>query len=105
MFRYASGRIEIRVRRIPRPFPANVYGITIWPFVFYEPRAWDDECVQKHEHRHWIDQIKWLVIPWLIVYLALSLKHGGGRNHPFEKHAYRLQDECIESLSKPAPKS
>ena len=97
MLRFAAGRIEIRVPKIPPPFPKRVYATTIWPFVFYEPSVWDDECVQIHERRHWIDQIKWLVIPWLIVYLVLSIKYGGGRNHPFEKPAYALQDACGES--------
>ena len=94
MLRIAGGRIEIRVPKIPKPFPKGVYATTIWPFVIYEPQVWDDECVQRHERYHWKDQIRWLVIPWLIAYLLLSLKYGGGRNHPFEKPAYAIQDEC-----------
>jgi hypothetical protein len=103
MLRIAGGRIKIRVRKIPRPFPTSVYATTVWPFVFYESHVWDDVCVQRHERYHWIDQLRWLVIPWLIVYLLLSLKYGGGRKHPFEKSAYEIQDKCIKTSSKPAP--
>jgi hypothetical protein len=98
MIRISGGRIEVRVPRIQRPFPASVYATTVRPFVFYEPQVWDDECVQRHERYHWIDQIRWLVVPWLI----LSIKYGGGRSHPFEKPAYEIQDKCDETSSKPA---
>lgn len=96
MLRISGGRVEIRVPTIPRPFPSSVYATTLWPFVFYEPHVWNDECVQKHERQHWIDQIRWLVVPWLIVYMVLSIKYGGGRKHPFEKKAYEIQDRCNE---------
>ncbi|MDA1280127.1 MAG: hypothetical protein O3B95_08840 [Chloroflexi bacterium] len=102
MFRISGGRIEVKVPKIPPPFPARVYATTVWPFVFYEPGVWDDECVQAYERRHWIDQIKWLVIPWLVVYLLLSIKYGGGRKHPFEKPAYEIQDTCEASRAVPA---
>ncbi len=105
MLRMSGGRIEIKVPKIPPPFPKQVYATTVWPFVFYEPQVWDDECVQVHERRHWVDQIKWLVIPWLIVYLVLSIKHGGGRRHPFEKPAYEAQDKCNGQSEIPAPDS
>jgi hypothetical protein len=97
MVRLNGWRVEVRVPKIPPPFPNRVYATTVWPFVFYEPHVWDDECVQQHEAKHWLDQIKWLVIPWLIVYLLLSLRYGGGRSHPFEKAAYEIQDRCNES--------
>ena len=103
MIRISGGRVEIRVPKIPRPFPPGVYATTVWPFVFYEPQVWDDECVQLHERRHWIDQIKWLVLPWLIVYLLLSIKYGGGRRHPFEKSAYEAQDRCNERSANSVP--
>ena len=105
MLRLAGGRIEIRVAKVPRPFPPSVYAVTIWPFVFYEPHVWNDECVQRHERYHWIDQIKWLVIPWFVIYLLLSLKYGGGRRHPFEQKAYAIQDDCSSTSPKLAPKS
>ena len=103
MLRVSGGRIEIKVPKIPPPFPKRVYATTVWPFVFYEPQVWDDACVQVHERQHWVDQIKWLVIPWLIVYLVLSIKYGGGRRHPFEKPAYEAQEKCNEQSEISAP--
>lgn len=103
MVRISGGRVEIRVPGIPRPFPPTVYAVTAWPFVFYAPHVWDDECVQAHERQHWNDQIRWLVVPWLIVYMLLSLRYGGGRRHPFEKRAYEAQDRCNEQSANPAP--
>lgn len=97
MVRIRGWRIETRVPKIPPPFPSRVYATTVWPLVFYEPHVWDDECVQQHEAKHWRDQITWLVVPWLIVYLLLSIKYGGGRSLPFEKTAYEIQDRCNES--------
>ena len=97
MVRLNGWRVEVRVPKIPPPFPNRVYATTVWPFVFYEPHVWDDKCVQQHEAKHWRDQITWLVIPWLIVYLLLSIKYSGGRSHPFEKAAYEIQDRCNES--------
>jgi len=103
MFRISGGRVEIRVPKIPIPFPPSVYAVTVCPFVFYASDVWDDKCVQVHERRHWIDQIKWLVVPWLIVYLLLSIKYGGSKEHPFEKKAYEEQDDCDALSPKPAP--
>jgi hypothetical protein len=105
MFRYASGRLEFRVRKIPWPFPSSTHALTICPFVFYESGMWDDECLQKHERHHWIAQIQTLVIPWLVAYIVLLLIYGGARKHPMEKNAYKVEDDCVESLPKPAPKS
>ena len=92
--RVASGMIEIKVGKIPWPFPANVYAVTIWPFIFYESHKWDDHCVQIHERYHWMDQLRWLVVPWFVVYLVLRIFYPGNRNHPLEREAYRRQDLC-----------
>ena len=92
--RFIKGRIEFRVRRIPTPFPEPAHAVTVWPFIVYEPQFWDDKCVQLHERYHWIEQLRWLVLPWFAVYGILSLRYGGGRGHPLEKAAYRLEDEC-----------
>ena len=56
--RIAKGRIEFKVPKIPRLFPEQVYAVTVWPFIFYEPHVWDDVCVQVHERYHWLDQIR-----------------------------------------------
>ena len=58
------------------------------------PRCWDDECVQLHERYHWIDQLRWLVFPWFAAYAVLSLRYGGGREHPLEREAYHVEDGC-----------
>ncbi len=94
MIRIVKGRIEIRVTKIPKPFPSSVNAVTVWPLIFYEAHKWDDECLQVHEAYHWVDQIRWLVVPWLILYFGLSVFYGGGRKHPLEKEAYRRQDFC-----------
>ena len=95
--RIVNGRIEIRVRKVPRPFPERVHAVTVWPLIFYEPQVWDDACVQRHERYHWLDQIRWLVLPWLAVYLLLLPLYGGGRKHPLERKAYRLQELCEQA--------
>lgn len=95
--RLVKGRIEIRVRRIPKPFPKNVHAVTIWPLISYELQVWDDPCVQLHERYHWVDQIRWLLIPWFAAYLVLSPFYGGGDRHPLEREAYRRQRVCAQS--------
>ena len=92
--RIVGGKIEIRVPKIPRPFPESVHAVTVWPLIFYEPQVWDDPCVQVHERYHWVDQVRWLVVPWFAAYLALRPRYGGGREHPLEREAYRRQDAC-----------
>ena len=86
--------LEIRVNKIPWPFPEGTWAFTIWPFIVYEPGAWDDPCVQAHERYHWNDQARWLVIPWLLAYLVLRPFYGGGRKHPLERPAYAREDSC-----------
>ncbi len=92
--RFIRGRIEFRVRKIPPPFPELVHAVTVWPIIVYEPQAWDDKCVQLHERYHWIDQLRWLILPWFAVYAVLWLRYRGGREHPLERAAYRLEDDC-----------
>ena len=93
--RFAKGAIEVRVHRIPKPFPTSVYAVTVWPLIFYESHVWDDACVQIHERYHWRDQVRWLVLPWFVAYLTLRPFYGGGRRHPLEREAYRRQDDCL----------
>jgi hypothetical protein len=94
MARVVRGSIEIRVAHIPRPFPKSVHAVTVWPFIFYEPRVWDDPCVQIHERYHWKDQIRWPLVPWFVAYLVMRPFNDGRKGHPLEHEAYRLQDEC-----------
>ena len=71
-----------------------MHAVTVSPLIFYEPHVWDDACVRVHERYHWMDQIRWLWVPWFVAYLVLRPFYGGGRRHPLEKEAYRRQDAC-----------
>ncbi|MCH8973799.1 MAG: hypothetical protein IH869_01875 [Chloroflexi bacterium] len=71
-----------------------MHAVTIWPLIFYEPQVWDDPCLQAHERYHWIDQVRWLVVPWFVVYFVLRIFYGGGREHPLEREGYRREDAC-----------
>lgn len=95
--RFVRGKIELKVQKIPRPFPEHVHAVTIWPVIVYEPHVWDDPCVQIHERYHWMDQIRWLLIPWFAAYLVLRPFYGGGKSHPLEKEAYNRQSLCESS--------
>ncbi len=97
MLRIAAGRIEIRVPGIPRPFPKRVQAVTLWPVIFYAEDVWDNECVQVHERYHWADQIRWFLLPWFALYLALTPFYGGGKRHPLEREAYRRQQLCEDA--------
>ncbi len=94
MIRVTYGVVEIRVSKIPWPFPSWVYAFVVWPFIFYEPKAWGEECVQVHERYHWMDQLRWLLLPWFLVYGMLAIFYGGRERHPLEREAYRRQREC-----------
>ncbi len=92
--------LEISVKRIPWPFPQLVHAVALWPFIIYEHEVRYDEGVQAHERYHWHDQMKWLVLPWFIIYVALLPFYGGFRRHPFEKSAYAKQDEVNANKNK-----
>ena len=93
-------RIELTVKKVPWPFPEKVYAVTLWPFIFYEPHVRYDEGVLAHERYHWNHQLKWLVIPWFIVYVSLLPFYGGFRKHPIERPAYELQDSIYAKQEK-----
>lgn len=94
MIRVSRGKFELRVQKIPRPFPTWVHAVTIWPVIVYEEQVWSDKCVMVHERYHWMDQLRWLVLPWFVVYLAFRPFSGGGAGHPLEREAYRREAEC-----------
>jgi hypothetical protein len=83
--------IEIVVNHIPWPYPKWVKATTIWPIIVYEREAWSNPAIRAHERYHWKDQMRWLVLPWFIAYLVLLPFYGGGRRHPLERKAYRIQ--------------
>ena len=89
--------IVITMKRIPGP--AWVYALTLWPFIFMEPRAAADPCVMAHEMVHWRAQRQWLVIPWLLAYLLLLVVYAGkpASQHPMEKIPYAVQRKCEEA--------
>ena len=91
--RFVRGRFELRVDRIPRPFPKSVHAVTLWPVIVYESQVWDSAAVQAHERYHWQDQIRWLLLPWFAAYLILLPIYGGREGHPLEREAYRRQRE------------
>ena len=77
--------IELFVDKIRWPFPEYVHAVTLWPFIIYEHQVRNDKAIQAHERYHWEDQLRWLVVPWFIIYVALLPFYGGFRKHPFER--------------------
>jgi len=62
-------------------------GFTFWPFIFYrnskeEVPSW----LRLHEEFHWWHQLKWLVIPYHLIYVILWIFYGY-KDHPWEKLA------------------
>ena len=80
--RISKGRIELKVGRIPRPFPEEVHAVTIWPVIVYEAQVWDNPCVQIHERYHWMDQLRWFLVPWFLAYLILRPSTEEAKNIP-----------------------
>ena len=81
------------------PWIFGQYAMTIWPFVFVIPSKKDDKCLWVHETYHWQEQRRWLVVPWIVVYLVLWLilniiLRKPADEHPMEVEAYRLSREC-----------
>ena len=85
--------------KITVPWVFGQYAMTVWPFVFVIPAWKDDKCLWVHEMYHWREQWRWLVIPWLVVYLVqlvilgLILRRPADKL-PMEREAYRLSREC-----------
>jgi hypothetical protein len=92
--RMVGGKIEFKVQRIPRPFPESLSAVCVWPFIWYEEHVYDDPCLQVHERYHWQDQLRWLVIPWFIVYGILRPFQRGGTGHFLEREAYARAEAC-----------
>ena len=64
--------------------PFGWRGITLCPFIFYSDSEADvPDWLRKHEEYHWHHQLRWLVIPWLVVYGLLWLWYGY-QFHPWE---------------------
>lgn len=89
--------ILIHTRHFP---PRNYSAITLAPFVFYNGDALSERTL-RHETIHLYQQLFLLVVPFYVLYLLfwlLGLLRW--RNHdrayraiPFERSAYRLEDQ------------
>ena len=88
---FVRGKIEIKIGRIPRPFPEHVHALTIWPLILYEPQMWDDPCIQIHDRYNWTDHVRWLFLTWFVAYFVLRQFYEGGYRHPLEGKAHTRQ--------------
>ena len=62
-------------------------GLTIFPFIFYYNAREDVGArLRRHEQYHWHHQLRWLVLPWYVVYWLIFL-FTGYHNHPWEQLA------------------
>jgi hypothetical protein len=92
--RVVRGCIEFKVQKLRKPFREGVHALAVFPFIWYEADRWDDMCLQRHERYHWKDQLRWLWLPWFVVYFALMLFYGGGDRHPLERRGYSIERAC-----------
>lgn len=77
------------------PWLPGILAITLWPIIAYR-KGHKTKCLQVHEHYHWKQATRWLVVPWYLAYLVLALVNIGkpADQHLMEVEAYRLQREC-----------
>lgn len=62
-------------------------AICVWPFIFYScEKAVVSDRLRRHEEYHWHHQLRWLVIPWFVIYGLMWLQYGYSA-HPWEKLA------------------
>lgn len=82
-----------------REVPFVKGAITLWPFILYGRGVYSD-CVRAHEYVHWQDALGMGVLPYYIKYLYLALVkgYGFGREHPMERLAYRVEEECLKGI-------
>lgn len=48
--------------------PAEFDAVTIWPFIFVRPGKQPDTGLIEHELVHYREQIRMLILPWLLAY-------------------------------------
>lgn len=89
---------ERRVKRIPRPFPAWVWAVTVWPLILLEPQAWDRPDILAHERYHAIDQLRWVWLPWFVAYFLLMPFFPETTKHPLERRAYEIQRQVRAAM-------
>jgi hypothetical protein len=51
----------------------RIGAITIFPFILIQPKLADDEEVLHHEHIHWYQQLRWLLVGGVIGVTAACL--------------------------------
>ena len=75
------------------PDDHEVEGICVCPFIFYTcAKGHVPEGLRRHEEYHWRHQLRWLVIPWFIVYGVLWIFYGYYQ-HPWEKLAREAEND------------
>ena len=84
------GPINITVPERIWPLP-KIAAITLFPFVVWR-QGHRTPALEAHERYHWDQALRWGIVPFYLVYLALLPFYGGGRNHPLERKAYEIQD-------------
>ena len=79
----------------------NVGGITLWPFIFVVHSK--DICpdwLLRHEQVHIDQQLRWLIIPFYIVYLWDYFKGRlKGYNHDTAYRSIRFEVEAYKKSS------
>ena len=73
----------------------SVDAVTIWPFILYRKGHQDSLPLRCHEYYHWRQALRWYVLPWYLVYLALLpfYVRKPSDQHPLEAPAYAKQRE------------
>lgn len=74
--------------------PPNIAAITLFPFILYR-KEYRTPSLEVHEHYHWNQIWKWLVIPWYIAYVVIWLfyRNRPPEEHPMERKAYAIQHQ------------
>ncbi len=56
----------IKIKKFSKWFRFD--AITIWPFIFVRCGKEEDKALIAHEMAHAKDQVRWLVLPWFVLY-------------------------------------
>ena len=81
-------------------------GVTIYPFIFIKyPKEETRQTLINHEKIHIKQQLKWLIIPFFLMYgIEYLIGRIKGMNHDqayrnisFEKEAYELENKIERS--------
>lgn len=94
---WSEGAARAKVWHVKLPFRlGRTLAITLFPFVFYSKGAYTT-CLRAHEDIH-VAQVRRLgLLLFYARYLVLQWLHGSGRDHPMERWAYQVSDDCVEA--------